>query len=79
MTVVNLNRTVRVKLTYAGMMQLDKFERDLNIARKYSRFASLEAGNTLECQLWELMSMFGGAMGNGNDALFVHNDIELLP
>ena len=71
---VNINCTVRVKLTAIGLAMFGNRARLWNAQYEKLRRAPLEpkltADGYYECQLWELMEQFGSELRNGGQVPF---------
>ena len=71
--IINLNDTVKVKLTAVGLQYLIDTD---SIYLKISNYNKKTGWITT--QLWQLMQEFGGAIYMGCHAPFEKNDIELI-
>ena len=78
MDVININRTIGIKLTEYGAEILNKYYEDsipkgfILLSNKHS------AGDIEKFSLWEMAHIFGKSMYNGNPKIpFVDNEIYI--
>jgi hypothetical protein len=67
---ININDTVKVKLTEHGVNFVNRYEENRYLLKKGS--------NEMKTELWHLMQIFGDAMYMGGDQFFINNTITLL-
>lgn len=77
---LNINDTVRIKITQAGFKFLERQHKDLN--SKYNTNTPYKAPNVdkdghTEMPLWEVMQLFGDQMYNGNPDIPYETSIAL--
>jgi hypothetical protein len=67
---ININDTVKVKLTEHGVNFVTR--------SKERGYLLKEGNNEMTIELWHLMQVFGDAMYMGGDQLFINNIVTLL-
>lgn len=77
---VNLNNTVKFRITEFGKRQIIKFTEKYNFSEEIVKSIKEKWNDKywVEIQLWEFMNIFGSASYNGSENICIDNEVEII-